>query len=74
MRPGSDPAGYINIRTLVAARHLKVVDTFIIDKAFEEFCRNCGKDGGRQLNVPLMKPQILEWLVKEYGIILPLQL
>jgi len=58
------------VRTLVAARHLKVVDTFITDKAFEEFCRKCGKDGDRRLNVPLMQPEILEWLVKEYGVVL----
>jgi len=59
------------VRTLVARRHLRVVDTFITDKAFEEFCRNCGKEGGSRLNLPLMKPEILEWLVKEYGINLP---
>jgi hypothetical protein len=58
------------VRTLVATRQLRVVDSFITDKAFEEFCRKCGKDGDRRLNVPLMQPEILEWLVKEYGVVL----
>jgi hypothetical protein len=56
------------VQHLVASQQLKVVDTFITDKAFEQFCRSCGMDGGPKLNLCLMKSQILEWLVKEYGL------
>jgi hypothetical protein len=59
------------VQHLVASQELKVVDTLISDKAFEQFCRSCGMDRGPKLNLSLMKAPILEWLVKEYSMAIP---
>lgn len=59
------------VQGFVAARQLRVVDTFVTDKALEEFSRNCVANGGPSLNLGLMNPQVLEWLVKDYEISIP---
>lgn len=59
------------VQARVATEHLRVVDTFITEKAFEDFCRICGTNGGPKVNCQLMKPQMLEWLVKGYGFAIP---
>jgi hypothetical protein len=53
-----------HVQRLVSAGQLKVVDTFVTDRAFEEFCR---KHGDR-VNMPLIDPAIAKWLIREYGV------
>jgi len=59
------------VRRWLATQQLTVVDTFVTEKALEEFCQCCGRTGGPKLNFRLMEPQILDWLVKDYGITIP---
>ena len=54
-----------DVQRLVSAGKLKVVDTFVTDRAFEEFCRKHGD----QVNMPLIDPAIAKWLVSEYGVL-----
>jgi len=58
------------VRIWLARRQLKVMDTFVTEKALEEFCRSCGRDGGMQLNYRLLDPKVLQWL-KDYGVTVP---
>lgn len=48
---------------LISVGQLKLVDTFVTDRAFEEFCRKHGS----AINMALIDPSIRKWLVKEYG-------
>jgi len=41
-----------------------VLDTFVTDRAFEEFCRRHGD----KLNLALIEPATAKWLVSEYGV------
>ncbi|HXW90747.1 MAG TPA: hypothetical protein VEK33_09390 [Terriglobales bacterium] len=54
----------------LATGQLKVVDTFVTEKALEEFCRSCGRNGGPKLNYRLLDPKVVHWL-KDYGIAIP---
>jgi len=54
-----------DVQRLVAAGQLKVVDTFVTDRAFEEFC----KKHGDQINMPLIDSATAKWLVSEYGVL-----
>jgi hypothetical protein len=58
------------VRAWLATRQLKVVDTFVTEKALEEFCRSCGRNDGPKLNYRLLDPTVLLWL-KDYGIAIP---
>jgi hypothetical protein len=53
-----------DVQKLISAGHLKLVDTFVTDRAFEEFCR---KHGGA-INMALIEPSTRKWLVVEYGV------
>jgi hypothetical protein len=59
------------VKAWVASRQLRVADTFISDRALEEFCRSCGKEGGPRVNLQLIEPKTLDWLANEYGIKIP---
>jgi hypothetical protein len=48
----------------VAAGQLKVVDTFVSDRSFEEFC----KKHGAEINTALMDPATAKWLIEDYGV------
>jgi hypothetical protein len=53
-----------DVQELVSAGQLKVVDTFVTDRAFEEFCRK----HGNAINMALIDPSTRKWLVSEYGV------
>jgi hypothetical protein len=48
----------------IAKGKLKIVDTFVTDRAFEAFCKKCGP----QLNPVLLNQGVRDWLVEEYGL------
>ena len=52
------------IQVWISAGQLKVVDTFVTDRSFEEFCRKHGDE----LNLALIEPATAKWLVSEYGV------
>jgi hypothetical protein len=52
------------VQKLIFYGQLKLADTFVTDRAFEEFCR---KYGGI-INMGLIEPSTRKWLVSEYGV------
>jgi hypothetical protein len=54
----------VQVQKLIATGQLKLVDTFVTDRAFEEFCRK----HGHVINMPLIGPSTRRWLVTEYGV------
>jgi hypothetical protein len=52
------------VQSLISAGQLKLADTFVTDRAFEEFC----KKHGNVLSMALIDPAIAKWLVTEYGV------
>ena len=52
------------VHSWICAGQLRVVDTFVTDRAFEEFC----KKHGVEINTTLVDPATAKWLVKEYGV------
>jgi len=56
--------GVLDVQKLISAGQLKLVDTFVTDRAFEEFCRK----HGNAINMALIDPSTRKWLVSEYGV------
>jgi len=54
----------VDVQKLISSGQLKLVDTFVTDRAFEEFCRNHGS----AVNLALIDPSTRRWLVSEYGV------
>jgi hypothetical protein len=52
------------IQAWISAGQLRVVDTFVTDRSFEEFCKNHGKE----LKASLIDPPTAKWLASEYGV------
>ena len=52
------------VQSGISAGQLKVVDTLVTDRSFEEFC----KKHGDQINTMLIDPPTAKWLVSEYGV------
>jgi hypothetical protein len=52
------------VQNLISGSQLKLVDMFVTDRSFEEFCR---KHGG-EINTLLMDPATAKWLASEYGV------
>lgn len=48
----------------ISTGQLKVRDTFVTDRSFEEFCKKYGS----QTNLTLIDPATRKWLVEEYGL------
>jgi hypothetical protein len=55
------------VQNLICGGQLKVLDMFVTDRSFEEFCK---KHGG-ELNLALMDPATAKWLVNEYAVTNP---
>lgn len=49
---------------LIASGHLKLLDTFVTDRSFEDFCRKHGSE----INLSLMDQSTKKWLMGEYDI------
>jgi hypothetical protein len=54
----------VDVEKLISAGQLKLVDTFVADRAFEDFCR---KHGG-EINLALIDTATRRWLVRDYGV------
>jgi hypothetical protein len=54
----------VDVQKLVSGGQLKLVDTFVTDRAFEEFCRK----NGSAINLALIDPSTRKWLITEYGV------
>ena len=52
------------VEKLISIGQLKLVDTFVTDRAFEEFCRK----HGNTINLALIDNSTRRWIVTEYGI------
>ena len=52
------------VQSSISAGQLRVVDTFVTDRSFEEFC----KKHGDRINMTLIDPATAKWLVSEYGV------
>ena len=55
------------IQSLVSAGHLQLMDTFVTDRSFEEFCSRFGSE----INLSLIDPKTGKWLIQEYGVTAP---
>jgi len=53
-----------DVRDWISAGQLMVLDTFVTDRAFEEFCRKHGDE----INMALIDSATGKWLVSEYGV------
>jgi hypothetical protein len=52
------------LQAFICKGKLKVLDLFVTDRSFEEFCRKHGD----QINVALIDPATAKWLRDEYGV------
>jgi hypothetical protein len=53
-----------DVQRLISVGQLKLVDTFVTDRSFEDFCSKHGSE----INLSLMDPATKKWLISEYGI------
>jgi hypothetical protein len=53
-----------DVQKLIAVGQLKLVDTFVTDRSFEDFCRK----HGNEINMALIDPATRKWLMSEYGV------
>lgn len=52
------------VRLWIAKGELKIVDGFVTERAFQDFCRKCGP----VLNRPLLGDEVRDWLVDGYAL------
>jgi hypothetical protein len=52
------------VQEWISAGRLRVLDAFVTDRAFEEFC----KKHGDEIYMALLDPPTTKWLVSEYGV------
>jgi hypothetical protein len=55
------------VQNWIAAGQLKVLDTFVTDRSFEEFC----KKHGAEVITALIDPATVKWLIEEYWVPTP---
>ena len=55
------------VQSWIVSGQLKVLDTFVTDRSFEEFCNN----HGTEINTALIDPPTAKWLIEEYGVPAP---
>jgi hypothetical protein len=55
------------LQSWISEGKLKVMDTFVSDRSFEEFCRLHGSE----INMALIDPATAKWLTVEYGVPAP---
>jgi hypothetical protein len=53
-----------DVQKLISVGQLKLADTFVTDRAFEEFCRK----HDNSINLSLIDDSTKNWLVREYGV------
>jgi hypothetical protein len=53
-----------DVQKLISTGQLRVVDTFVTERAFEEFCRKHGD----AINMALIDPPTRKWMSSEYGV------
>ena len=58
-----------DVKKLISVGQLKLKDTFVTDRAFEEFCRRHGS----AINMALIDPATRKWLISEYGVSAPIE-
>jgi hypothetical protein len=56
--------GLEQVRMWIAKGELKIVDGFVTERAFQDFCRQCGPI----LNRPLLGQEVRDWLVDGYAL------
>jgi len=52
------------VQKLICSGQLKLVDWFVTDRSFEDFC----KKHGSEINLALLDPATAKWLRNEYGV------
>ena len=52
------------VQSFICKGKLKLLDPFVTDRSFEEFCRKHGD----QINMTLIDPATAKWLIEEYGV------
>jgi hypothetical protein len=52
------------VQSFICKGRLKVLDPFVTDRSFEEFCRNHGD----QINMTLIDAATAKWLIEEYDV------
>jgi hypothetical protein len=52
------------VQDWISGGQLKVLDTFVTDRSFDEFC----KKHGTEINLALIDPATAKWLIDEYGV------
>lgn len=55
------------VQAFISAGQLRVLDPFVADRAFEDFC----KKHGHEFNLDLMDPATATWLIEDYGVTPP---
>jgi hypothetical protein len=53
-----------DVQNLISTGRVKLVDPFVTDRSFEDFCRK----HGNEINMALMDPATRKWLMSEYGV------
>jgi hypothetical protein len=54
----------LQVQDWISDGRLQVLDTFVTDRSFDEFC----KKHGTEINLALIDPATAKWLIEEYGV------